>query len=82
MLPVACTPELVVTTIIEKLKTKRMYGEAATLLESYAEQPEEAIATLIDGSLWDESLRLVSNCNCLLVCCPSDNFFALIDISH
>ena len=45
---------------IDKLKTKRMYGDAAVLLELYAEQPEEAITTLIEGSLWDESLRLVS----------------------
>ena len=37
-----------------------MYGDAAVLLELYAEQPEEAITTLIEGSLWDESLRLVS----------------------
>lgn len=41
------------------MKTKRLHGQAATLLELYAEQPEEAITTLIEGALWDEALRLV-----------------------
>lgn len=40
----------------------RKYAEAAILLETYAKQPEEAITTLIEGALWDESLRLVSQC--------------------
>lgn len=47
---------------VEKLKTMRKYAEAAILLETYAKQPEEAITTLIEGALWDESLRLVSQC--------------------
>ena len=47
----------------EKLKTKRLHGKAATLLEVYAEQPEEAITTLIEGALWDEALRLVCTTN-------------------
>jgi len=45
----------------EKLKLMRKYMDSATLLEVYAEQPEEAITTLIEGHLWEDSLRLVSN---------------------
>ena len=33
------------------------------MLEVYAEQPEEAITTLIEGALWDEALRLVGTTN-------------------
>ncbi|KAF6018415.1 IKBKAP [Bugula neritina] len=43
----------------EKLKLMRKYMDSATLLEVYAEQPEEAITTLIEGHLWEDSLRLI-----------------------
>ncbi|KAK7012026.1 elongator complex protein 1 [Biomphalaria glabrata] len=42
-----------------ELKSSQMYKEAATVLEEYAQDPEEAIVALIQGSHWEESLRLM-----------------------
>ena len=41
------------------LKDGRKYSEAARVLLDYAEDVEEAIVTLLEGSVWEEALRLV-----------------------
>ncbi|KAI0220632.1 Elongator complex protein 1 [Lamellibrachia satsuma] len=45
-----------------KLQETRRHLEAATLLTDYADDVEEAIVTLIEGSEWDEALRLMYKC--------------------
>jgi elongator complex protein 1 len=46
-------------TLADKLKEVRRHEEASCLLREYAEDLEEAIVTLIEGSLWDEAIRLM-----------------------
>ncbi|EDO37251.1 predicted protein [Nematostella vectensis] len=41
------------------LKEHHRFTEAATVLEDYAKDPEEAIVSLLDGSEWDEALRMI-----------------------
>ena len=43
----------------DSLKTNRKYYESARVLIDYAEDIEEAIVCLLEGSLWEESLRLL-----------------------
>ncbi|XP_073401432.1 elongator complex protein 1 isoform X2 [Dendrobates tinctorius] len=42
-----------------KLVEQRKYGNAAMLLEQYAADYEEAIILLLEGALWEDSLRLI-----------------------
>ncbi|CAL1531752.1 unnamed protein product [Lymnaea stagnalis] len=42
-----------------ELKSAQMYKDAATVYEEYAQDIEEAIVALIQGSQWEESLRLM-----------------------
>ncbi|XP_075718904.1 elongator complex protein 1 [Rhinoderma darwinii] len=42
-----------------KLVEQRKYENAAVLLEQYAEDYEEAIILLLEGALWEDSLRLI-----------------------
>ncbi|KAG9480499.1 hypothetical protein GDO78_012127 [Eleutherodactylus coqui] len=42
-----------------KLVEQRKYESAAVLLEQYAEDYEEAIILLLEGALWEDSLRLI-----------------------
>ncbi|KAK2177216.1 hypothetical protein NP493_613g03011 [Ridgeia piscesae] len=46
-------------TLAGRLQETRRHVEAATLLSDYADDVEEAIVTLIEGSEWDEALRLM-----------------------
>ncbi|XP_066576528.1 elongator complex protein 1 isoform X2 [Amia ocellicauda] len=46
-------------TLAGKLVELRRYTEAALLLEQYAKDCEEAILALIEGTAWEEALRLV-----------------------
>ncbi|XP_073242058.1 elongator complex protein 1-like [Porites lutea] len=41
------------------LKGHKRFLEASRVLEEYAQDPEEAIAVLIDGMHWEEALRLM-----------------------
>ena len=43
----------------DSLKGSRRYSEAARVLIDYAEDVEEAIVTLLEGSGWEEALRLI-----------------------
>ena len=45
--------------LIESLKSNRRYKEACRVLLDYVSDPEEAIVTLVEGSCWDEALRLL-----------------------
>ncbi|XP_065518260.1 elongator complex protein 1 [Lathamus discolor] len=42
-----------------KLVEQRKHGEAAILLEQYTEDYEEALLLLLEGTLWEEALRLI-----------------------
>ncbi|KAM4054060.1 elongator complex protein 1 isoform 1-T2 [Anomaloglossus baeobatrachus] len=42
-----------------KLVEQRKHGNAAVLLEQYAADYEEAIILLLEGALWEDSLRLI-----------------------
>ncbi|XP_062827791.1 elongator complex protein 1 isoform X2 [Anolis carolinensis] len=42
---------------------KRKYADAAILLEQYAKDYEEAILLLLEGTVWDEALRLIYKYN-------------------
>ncbi|XP_059175274.1 putative elongator complex protein 1 [Physella acuta] len=42
-----------------QLKDRKMYKDAALVLEEYAKDVEEAIACLIEGSHWEEALHLM-----------------------
>ncbi|XP_014779296.1 putative elongator complex protein 1 [Octopus bimaculoides] len=46
-------------TMAVSLKSMNRHQDAAVLYEQYVEDVEEAIVTLIEGSLWTESLRLM-----------------------
>ncbi|KAM3939198.1 elongator complex protein 1 [Leptodactylus fuscus] len=46
-------------SISGKLVEQRKYENAAVLLEQYAEDYEEAIILLLEGALWEDSLRLI-----------------------
>ncbi|XP_005092172.1 elongator complex protein 1 [Aplysia californica] len=41
------------------LKGKQRYAEAAQVFEQYAQDPEEAVAALIEGAHWNEALRVM-----------------------
>ncbi|WAR00251.1 ELP1-like protein [Mya arenaria] len=45
--------------LAEELKGRSRWGDAAVVQEQYAGEVEEAIVTLVQGSLWDEALRLM-----------------------
>lgn len=47
------------SSLTESLISNRRYSEACRVLLDYVSDPEEAIATLVVGSCWDEALRLV-----------------------
>ncbi|WP_348257524.1 hypothetical protein, partial [Salmonella enterica] len=38
---------------------QRKHSEAATVLDQYAQEYEEAVLLLLEGSAWEEALRLV-----------------------
>ncbi|NXY46754.1 ELP1 protein, partial [Ceuthmochares aereus] len=42
-----------------KLVEQRKHAEAAILLEQYTQDYEEAVILLLEGSLWEEALRLI-----------------------
>lgn len=46
-------------TLAGKLVEQRKHTEAATVLEQYAQDYEEAVLLLLEGSAWEEALRLV-----------------------
>ncbi|NXN94720.1 ELP1 protein, partial [Rhinopomastus cyanomelas] len=46
-------------SMAEKLLEQRKHAEAATLLEQYAQDYEEAVLVLLEGALWEEALRLI-----------------------
>ncbi|XP_031233305.1 elongator complex protein 1 [Mastomys coucha] len=46
-------------TLAGKLVEQRKHSEAATVLEQYAQDYEEAVLLLLEGSAWEEALRLV-----------------------
>ncbi|XP_045886110.1 elongator complex protein 1 [Micropterus dolomieu] len=50
---------LLARDLAEKLTEQRRYSEAALLLDQYAKDCEEAILALINGSVWEEALRLI-----------------------
>ncbi|BFZ01620.1 hypothetical protein BsWGS_04659 [Bradybaena similaris] len=41
------------------LKSHQRFAEAAIVLEQYAQDPEEALVALLQGSHWEEALRLI-----------------------
>lgn len=43
----------------EKLKSNRLYDEAAFLLEVYVQDVEECVVCLLDGGLWFKALQLI-----------------------
>lgn len=43
----------------ESLKSSRRFSEAGRVFVDYAEDVEEAVVALLEGSLWTESLRLL-----------------------
>ena len=45
--------------VVSALKEARMFAEAAAVLRDYLDDPEEAIASLVEGSRWDEADRLI-----------------------
>ncbi|XP_054440536.1 elongator complex protein 1 [Pteronotus mesoamericanus] len=46
-----------------RLVEQRKHSEAATVLEQYAQDHEEAVLLLLDGAAWEEALRLVYKYN-------------------
>uniref|UniRef100_A0A670Z7C0 Elongator complex protein 1 n=1 Tax=Pseudonaja textilis TaxID=8673 RepID=A0A670Z7C0_PSETE len=46
-----------------RLTEKRKYIDAAVLLEQYAKDYEEAILLLLEGTAWDEALRIIYKYN-------------------
>uniref|UniRef100_A0A671FLZ7 Elongator acetyltransferase complex subunit 1 n=1 Tax=Rhinolophus ferrumequinum TaxID=59479 RepID=A0A671FLZ7_RHIFE len=46
-----------------KLVEQRKYSDAATVLEQYAQDYEEAVLLLLEGAEWEEALRLVYKYN-------------------
>ena len=45
--------------MVSALKEARRFAEAAVVLRDYLDDPEEAIAALVEGSRWDEADRLI-----------------------
>lgn len=45
--------------LADSLKGSRRFSEAARVFLDYAEDVEEAVVALLDGSLWEESTRLL-----------------------
>lgn len=50
-------------TLAGKLVEQRKYSDAATVLEQYAQDYEEAVLLLLEGAEWEEALRLVYKYN-------------------
>ncbi|XP_060010656.1 elongator complex protein 1 isoform X3 [Lagenorhynchus albirostris] len=50
-------------TLAGKLAEQRKHGDAATVLEQYAQDYEEAVLLLLEGAAWEEALRLVHKYN-------------------
>ncbi|EPY84057.1 elongator complex protein 1 [Camelus ferus] len=50
-------------TLAGKLAEQRKHSDAATVLEQYAQDYEEAILLLLEGAAWEEALRLVHKYN-------------------
>ncbi|XP_037351049.1 elongator complex protein 1 [Talpa occidentalis] len=50
-------------TLAGKLVEQRKHQEAATVLEQYAQDYEEAVLLLLEGAAWEEALRLVHKYN-------------------
>ncbi|XP_067409412.1 elongator complex protein 1 [Emydura macquarii macquarii] len=46
-----------------KLVEQRKHAEAAMLLEQYAQDYEEAVLLLLEGTIWEEALRLIHKYN-------------------
>ncbi|NXU95346.1 ELP1 protein, partial [Xiphorhynchus elegans] len=46
-------------SMAEKLVEQRRHAEAATLLEQYTQDYEEAVLLLLEGALWEDALRLI-----------------------
>ncbi|XP_051018144.1 elongator complex protein 1 [Acomys russatus] len=46
-------------TLAGKLVEQRKHSEAATVLEQYVQDYEEAVLLLLEGAAWEEALRLV-----------------------
>ncbi|XP_055973206.1 elongator complex protein 1 [Sorex fumeus] len=50
-------------TLAGKLVEQRKHRDAATVLEQYAQDYEEAVLLLLEGAAWEEALRLVYKYN-------------------
>ncbi|XP_076997441.1 elongator complex protein 1 isoform X1 [Tamandua tetradactyla] len=50
-------------TLAGKLVEQRKHSEAATVLEQYAQDYEEAVLLLLEGTAWEEALRMVYKYN-------------------
>ncbi|XP_049566904.1 elongator complex protein 1 isoform X2 [Orcinus orca] len=50
-------------TLAGKLAEQRKHSDAATVLEQYAQDYEEAVLLLLEGAAWEEALRLVHKYN-------------------
>uniref|UniRef100_G3U3U6 Elongator complex protein 1 n=1 Tax=Loxodonta africana TaxID=9785 RepID=G3U3U6_LOXAF len=50
-------------TLAGKLIEQRKHSDAATVLEQYAQDYEEAVLLLLDGTAWEEALRMVYKYN-------------------
>ncbi|XP_032490458.1 elongator complex protein 1 isoform X2 [Phocoena sinus] len=50
-------------TLAGKLAEQRKHCDAATVLEQYAQDYEEAVLLLLEGAAWEEALRLVHKYN-------------------
>ncbi|XP_045636681.1 elongator complex protein 1 isoform X2 [Ursus americanus] len=50
-------------TLAGKLVEQRKHSDAATVLEQYAQDYEEAVVLLLEGAAWEEALRLVYKYN-------------------
>ncbi|KAF7721259.1 hypothetical protein EC973_004986 [Apophysomyces ossiformis] len=48
--------------VIEYLKDKRRYQDAAVVAHDYTEDIEESVDCLLKGSLWQEAIRMVFTC--------------------
>ena len=45
--------------MVSALKEAKLFAEAAVVLRDYLDDPEEAIASLVEGSRWAEADRLI-----------------------
>ncbi|XP_012374284.1 elongator complex protein 1 isoform X2 [Dasypus novemcinctus] len=50
-------------TLAGKLVEQRKHSDAATVLEQYAQDYEEAVLLLLEGAAWEEALRMVYKYN-------------------